>query len=53
MIKTGQTMNQINELTLIFLKLAISQSISSKTIKIMRIKEIPYDKIIVKKEKIQ
>lgn len=52
LIKAGKTMQDIADLSLLFLKLMISSTVSSKKSVITEAKDLPYEKIIKEKEKL-
>jgi hypothetical protein len=52
LLKSGKSMSEINELSLLFLKLMIATSLTTKRLKIWRVGEFPYSKLIKQSIKI-
>lgn len=50
LIKAGKTMQQINQFSLLFLKLMISTAVQKKKLAITEAKDIPFEKLIKRKE---
>ena len=53
LLKCGKKVQDINELSLLFLKLMISVAVSTKKIRIIEVKDVPFNKLINKKEGVE